>query len=250
MQKMSSETVTMEELERLSISEITEICRDDLKIPRAVMRLKSKLLAYVHSRGSVALHMKLRSALHRLSDDTEDQSDSKKRKRHQPSFRNVRRRIETEPDLADLQDTTPYLALPSEGQVKECYRQFFEATSNAAVEMVVCGVCARELNRELEKVMDMALEDLPNSERLIPRNHHEAHDLYNDRLLEPRGVNIDEENGRTTVNVCKSCLNELKRDGTKPPRYSLANDLWIGPIPHELAVLTFPEQLLISHLYP
>lgn len=35
-----------------------------------------------------------------------------------------------------------------------------------------------------------------------------------------------------------------------PPAFSLANNMWIGPIPNELNSLTFPEQLLLSHLYP
>ncbi|KAA1476551.1 hypothetical protein DENSPDRAFT_785204 [Dentipellis sp. KUC8613] len=36
----------------------------------------------------------------------------------------------------------------------------------------------------------------------------------------------------------------------KPPKYAIANDLWIGRVPWELATLTFPEQLLIALLYP
>ncbi|KAG1727657.1 uncharacterized protein EDB91DRAFT_1086323 [Suillus paluster] len=34
------------------------------------------------------------------------------------------------------------------------------------------------------------------------------------------------------------------------PRFALANNMWIGPIPHELAVLTLPEELLISRHFP
>ncbi|KAG1836484.1 hypothetical protein F4604DRAFT_1518694, partial [Suillus subluteus] len=34
------------------------------------------------------------------------------------------------------------------------------------------------------------------------------------------------------------------------PRLSLANNLWIGRVPWQLQVLTFPEQLLIALLYP
>jgi hypothetical protein len=52
------------------------------------------------------------------------------------------------------------------------------------------------------------------------------------------------------TNICGSCLSDLQGLNTKPPKYSLANDLWIGPIPLELHDLTIPEQLLISHLYP
>jgi len=45
-------------------------------------------------------------------------------------------------------------------------------------------------------------------------------------------------------------LDELRKPGDKPPRYSLANNLWIGRILWQFQVLTFPEQLLIAHLYP
>jgi len=43
---------------------------------------------------------------------------------------------------------------------------------------------------------------------------------------------------------------DLRKDKVKPPRYSLANGLWIGEIPWELQRLTFPEQMLIALLYP
>ncbi|KAL4068190.1 hypothetical protein J3A83DRAFT_4097740, partial [Scleroderma citrinum] len=45
------------------------------------------------------------------------------------------------------------------------------------------------------------------------------------------------------------CLDELQKPSNTPPQYSLANILWIGCIPWQLQVLTFPEQLLITHLY-
>jgi hypothetical protein len=37
-----------------------------------------------------------------------------------------------------------YLELPTEAEVKDCFRAFREATSNAALVMEVCVVCARE----------------------------------------------------------------------------------------------------------
>ena len=58
--------------------------------------------------------------------------------------------------------------------------------------------------------------------------------------------------------LCGACWAELKGFGPKnrredgmfrPPKFSLANNLWIGDIPWQLRVLSFPEQLLISHLY-
>ena len=67
-------------------------------------------------------------------------------------------------------------------------------------------------------------------------------------LLQPEGlIQCDD---RTVANVCNECLQDLRKETTLPPRFSLANNLWIGAIPAELSSLTFPEQLLIAHLYP
>ncbi|KAG1859029.1 hypothetical protein DFJ58DRAFT_715769 [Suillus subalutaceus] len=42
-------------------------------------------------------------------------------------------------------DHSQYLALPSEEEVKKCFRAFRSATSNSALAMLICVVCAREL---------------------------------------------------------------------------------------------------------
>ena len=87
---------------------------------------------------------------------------------------------------------------------------------------------------------------LPNSHRLIPRNSHPDHDLFDGRLLEPVGV--DPGGDDPIVSVCKDCLQQLRKEANHPPKHSLANRLWIGRTPWELEVLTFPEQLLM--VYP
>ena len=99
-----------------------------------------------------------------------------------------------------------------------------------------------------EKLNKMALSDVPNSHRLVPKTPHPAHDIYNGRLLQPEAVAVDGQH--TIISICQACLDELHKPGDKPPRYSLANNLWIGRIPWQLQLLTFPEQLLIAHLYP
>ena len=70
-------------------------------------------------------------------------------------------------------------------------------------------------------------------------------------LLQPEG--LIQRDDRMVANVCDECLRDLRKETTLPPRFSLANNLWIGAIgafPAELSSLTFPEQLLIAHLYP
>lgn len=99
-----------------------------------------------------------------------------------------------------------------------------------------------------ENLHKMPLSDVPNSHRLVPKTPHPAHDVYNGRLLQPEAVEV---NGLDAyISIFQACLDELRKPSDKPPRWSLANGLWIGCIPWQFQVLTFPEQLLIAHLYP
>jgi hypothetical protein len=62
-------------------------------------------------------------------------------------------------------------------------------------------------------------------------------------LLHPAGI-VNPEH----ANVCMECIRALHSD--KTPTFALANGLWIGAIPHELAYLTLPERLLIAKYFP
>ena len=95
------------------------------------------------------------------------------------------------PHLVDDHDVNHYLDLPSQSEVKELYRQFFDATSKDALEKVVCGVCARDCGRKQEQVETLHLSQIPNSHRLKPQVVHPAHDLYDGLLLAPEGVHVD-----------------------------------------------------------
>ena len=96
--------------------------------------------------------------------------------------------------------------------------------------------------------MGMPLSLIPNAACLTPNHKHSAHDLYAGKLLEPEGIVGEGED--SIVAICHQCLEDLKKLGSRPPKMSLANGLWIGRIPWALKVLTFPEQLLIALLYP
>ncbi|KAH9178435.1 hypothetical protein EDB89DRAFT_1879858 [Lactarius sanguifluus] len=48
--------------------------------------------------------------------------------------------------------------------------------------------------------------------------------------------------------VCPSCLSYLHRN--KMPPLSLANGMWIGPVPGELKILTLPECILVARHFP
>ena len=145
----------------------------------------------------------------------------------------------------DDHNITRFLELPSKDRVRDCHRQFYGETSNAAVTMSVCGVCTRELGNQESKMTTIALKDIPNPHLLVPPTPHPAHTLFLNMLLEPTGVHRDK------VAICTQCLSSLQsKKSCYPPRFSLANNLWIGEVPWQLKTLTFPEQLLIALLYP
>ena len=131
---------------------------------------------------------------------------------------------------------------------QQCYAQFYQATSNVALDMCVCSVCARECSVQQDRVLLMPLSLMPNSHRLVPTTPHIAHKVFQGRLLEPMGVTVGSED--PIVSVCGECMQELKKSHELPPKLALANRMWIGKVPWELQVLTFPEQLLIAWLYP
>ena len=119
---------------------------------------------------------------------------------------------------------------------------------DTALELVVCAVCARECGRQADKVSSVALDEIPSPSRLIPRQPHQRHTLFNGMLLQPEGIVRQGED--PAANICGECLRDLQKETQLPPKFSLANDLWVGAVPAELGCLTFPEQLLIAHLYP
>ena len=145
----------------------------------------------------------------------------------------------------DNHDITCFLELPSKDWVQDCHWQFYGVTSNAAVMMLVCSVCARELGNQESKMTTIALNDIPNPHLLVPPTPHSAHTLFSNMLLEPMGTHRDK------VAICVQCLSSLQsKKNCYPPWFSLANNLWIGEVPWQLKTLTFPEQLLIALLYP
>jgi hypothetical protein len=93
------------------------------------------------------------------------------------------------------------------------------------------------------------LHSIPNPEKLKPTEPHEAQTLYNGMLLEPTAITIDVQ-GLKQVALCHGCRKSLESNIMKPPPFSLANGLWIGPRPIELARLTLPEALLVAQVYP
>jgi hypothetical protein len=236
-----------EKLSALSLEELRTEVRHFVKIPASVAKRKRDLLDFIENSGNVSMSTSLETLATEkaMQKENKHRFNAMKRKRdfvEDRRERNVIQRVEEQDDGSN--DVERYLELPTDEEVALCYRQFFEATGSEAVVTVVCGVCAREVNVKEDKVVVRSLTDVPNAHRLVPINKHPAHELFNDMLLEPRGIN------GTEVNICGECTKDLQKNITTPPRFSLANNLWVGKVPEELEGLTLPEQLLIAHLYP
>jgi hypothetical protein len=243
--------LTNETLSLFTVKDIRTFVSGQLQIPRHAASNKSLLIDFVLAHGSRPLLSSLETAVQVKLQETEAArlagAASRKRKRseNQTSHRVARR---TELEEEDAHDISKFMKLPTPVEVHDHYREFYDATSNNAVKMEICGVCAREVDVREHKVEKERIQDIPSSARLIPKVLHPAHDLYDGKLLEPQGVHVHGDD--TLVNICLNCYKELSSKRNGPPRYALANNLWVGRIPWELQVLTFPEQLLIAHLYP
>ena len=231
-------------LSKLRIKDILEAA-DKLTIPLPCQRKKSVLASFILGNLTPELEKNLRDKLATRTTPTPGNLlQKRKRDELQPSTARKSPRMEvSKPD-----DEGEFLELPSDATLKSCYRQFYEATSNAALEHVVCAVCARERGCRVDGIQRINLEDIPSASRLAPHQSHPGHTLFDGKLLSPEGI-IHQE-GRSVANICHECLGDLRKSSSLPPKFSLANNLWIGAIPTELSTLTFPEQLLIAHLYP
>lgn len=162
------------------------------------------------------------------------------------------------PIVAD-RDLDKFLDLPTEDERLDCHCAFHRAISSAGLAMAVCAVCAREVMVVEDGVTWIALKDLPNRQRLRPRQPHFKQELIQGLLFERKGVlfseNVTLENedpmDEAQLSICHDCLRSLcsPMEVDRPPKLSLTNGTWIGPIPAEYRVLSFAEKLLISHLY-
>lgn len=143
---------------------------------------------------------------------------------------------------------TRYLKLPTHEELQSSYQAFHKATMAASLTTSICAVCACKCRPLDEKVNLYDLKDLPNSHHLKPWLPHPHHNLHDGMLLE--GTGVEQTSVQIKVTCCQSCFDNLKKKKDLPPRFTLSNNLWIGPIPWVLQVLTLPEQLLISLIYP
>ncbi|EIM90060.1 uncharacterized protein STEHIDRAFT_52210 [Stereum hirsutum FP-91666 SS1] len=121
-----------------------------------------------------------------------------------------RRRFE-EPDFSK------FLQLPSVEQTHHLYQQFYDATSNAALNTSTCSICARERNVADDGISTLLLCDIPNPQRLCPKDatSHPHHTLFSNMLLEPsgkRGVSASDPAGATLQRGMRGTVTTYEQD--------------------------------------
>lgn len=144
----------------------------------------------------------------------------------------------------DTEWDNEYMDSPADDVVQDSLCQFIDRTSNKNLVFTLCMVCGRIHDAADGESMDIT--HIPNKQQLKPHIAHRGHLLVEGLLLHDPA--IKEKDGKPMGKVCNECLRDLLKN--RLPLYSLANDMWIGRIPHELAVLTLPEQVLIARYFP
>jgi hypothetical protein len=241
------------DLSRLTMKEIRDLARSmELQIPVAVEKRRATMVDFVCAHASVTVATRLRECAEQK--EASSSQIRQKRSGEMTEEEPICKRIKTDNvrvvKARQEYDAQAYLDLPTVETVHQCYENFYNATSNDAIRLVVCGVCGRELNAAMDKTELLLLKNIPHVHRLVPSERHPAHDLFEGHLLEPAGVSLTSSQ-ENEVRLCFTCRQSLAKSfPDTPPALSLVNNMWIGRIPLELSCLTLPEQLLLAHVYP
>lgn len=144
----------------------------------------------------------------------------------------------------DNKDHSLFFKDPDEDVKKEALAHFIDRTNNMHTRQSSCLSCARE--QFIDEMMGIYIDELPNQHLLTPAFRHPAQSLVNGMLLHSPA--LAQSDNRMWGAICTECLQDIQ--AKKTPLHSLANGLWIGDVPDELAILNLPERLLIGRYFP
>ena len=201
-------------LSRLRIREILEVACQ-LTVPVPCQRKKSVLASFILGNLTPNIEKKLCNKLAART-STEPATPPRKRKWDEPQPSTARKSTWMDSDKPE--DDSDFLELPPEAGLKSCYRQFYDATSNAALEHTAGAVCAHERACRLDGIENIDLEDIPSPTRLVPHQTHPDHTLFHGMLLSSEGI-IHREGRPACANVCQECLHDLKKTSSLPPKF-------------------------------
>ncbi len=117
--------------------------------------------------------------------------------------------------------------------VNERIEKFIQSTGNDALSTNTCAVCTHKMSLHLTQSIPLC--DIPHPDLLKPTQPHASHILLSNMLLYTDSRKPTKDN----VFLCGDCLHSLQKK--QLPHLALANDLWIGHVPYQLAILMLPE---------
>ena len=229
----------------LTVQEILHALGPDIQLSSCVRRQQALILQAVDQLDA--------DTQRRLTEVAQAKSDAIRAEQERVgNGRRVRRWIGDEQILSDSSSgdvsESDFLSVPSADVIKDCYQQFFEATSNDTMQSMVCSVCARRMRVAISNFRDVPLNAIPNRHRLQPAHPHSNTELVQGMLLEPSTIGVPDD--IPFARLCSQCWTALQSQSNHPPRYALANGLWLGEVPFLLDQLTMPEHLLIARKFP
>lgn len=140
---------------------------------------------------------------------------------------------------------------------------FRNLTCKEALSTFTCASCAEETLIQDKRCVDLADFDIKllhrpdrrlNKEEVVDSEWLDSEctppsapfpelSVFNDALVEPRGVSIA-SSGNISMSFCKACFSSLKHNKTPP--LALANHTFLGQVPDELKGLTVVEEAMIA----
>src|SRR3984957_4650754 len=178
----------------------------------------------------------------------------------------VAKRTDYNAKLAELATKWPDHDHCSSQSLKDsCIKRFRECTSSSSLRSFTCASCSENKllsertilsNEEFDEHIldrpDTAGADIGRvpSERWLDSDPRYAPPILSlqhhpsDILVDLHGVQSDPDTGLTLYSFCNHCYSSIKNN--KLPALSLANRLYLGDIPDELADLTVVEQSVIA----
>lgn len=230
----------MSNFEQFTVHELLTVAGTHYRFSRAEKRNKQRLVAALNGL-SVAVQQQIASLLVAQTHPAPVMQDHLNALDVDAAMDNETMDPNLSPSPTIYSEENHFMVPCGPEEAHERLARFIDRTGNTALAMTVCLCCAREVNQHRARYT--LATDIPNQVHLRPTKAHPMHILTDGMLLHTT------DNQPTASGwICHECERSLLADA-KPP-YSLANGMWVGHVPWELAVLTLPERILIAKYYP
>ena len=140
---------------------------------------------------------------------------------------------------------------------KKIIGMFCDQTSRNALSTFTCDICGESTLSSAQCKLSIANIDPSHlgkfkwqslesgSENMAPPPLPFNAGPLKDIMLDPDGVIVDSKSGQNNFLLCKQCFSSVKKKN-KILALSLANSMYLGPVPSELKDLTVIEEAMIA----